>query len=132
MRFDHLGLLSVARTRRRVIRHFPKFPRNLAPNFTHYFSERPEVTSQQRASLKLVCHETSPDKKEALRVSLWRCSFYENTIATSPVPEAYRQNYEVVYWLRHEGDGRTFVARGVAYHEANLYITAEGCGSPLR
>jgi hypothetical protein len=38
MRLDHVSITD--------LRHFRIFPRNLAPDFTHYFSERPEMSSQ--------------------------------------------------------------------------------------
>jgi len=38
MRLDHVALTDLT--------HFRIFPRNLAPDFTHYFSERPEMSSQ--------------------------------------------------------------------------------------
>jgi len=38
MRLDHVSITDLT--------HFRIFPRNLAPDFTHYFSERPEMSSQ--------------------------------------------------------------------------------------
>ena len=38
VRFDHVALTDLT--------HFRIFPRNLAPDFTHYFSERPEMSPQ--------------------------------------------------------------------------------------
>jgi hypothetical protein len=35
MRLDHVSITDLT--------HFRIFPRNLAPDFTHYFSERPEI-----------------------------------------------------------------------------------------
>ncbi len=31
-----------------ALTRFPNFPRNLAPDFTHYMSERPEMTSSKQ------------------------------------------------------------------------------------
>jgi len=42
------------------ITHFRIFPRNLAPDFTHYFSERPEMVSE-------LLHATSRQRKYQLR-----------------------------------------------------------------
>jgi hypothetical protein len=39
-------------TRPPDLTHFRIFPRNLAPDFTHYFSERPEMSSQDESSPK--------------------------------------------------------------------------------
>jgi hypothetical protein len=38
LRLDHVALTDLT--------HFRIFPRNPAPDFTHYFSERPEMSSQ--------------------------------------------------------------------------------------
>jgi hypothetical protein len=38
VRLDHVALTDLT--------HFRIFPRNLAPDFTHYLSERPEMSSQ--------------------------------------------------------------------------------------
>jgi len=44
VRFDHVPLTDST--------HFRIFSRNLAPDFTHYLSERPEMSSQDESSRK--------------------------------------------------------------------------------
>jgi hypothetical protein len=44
VRFDHIALTDLT--------HFRIFPRNLAPDFTHYLSEQPGMSSHDEASKK--------------------------------------------------------------------------------
>jgi hypothetical protein len=39
---------DISENRGSTIQRFPNFPRNLAPDFTHYISERPEMTSSKQ------------------------------------------------------------------------------------
>jgi hypothetical protein len=44
VRLDHVAVTDLT--------HFRIFSRDLAPDFTHYFSKRPEMTSQDESSRK--------------------------------------------------------------------------------
>jgi hypothetical protein len=50
--FEAPGVEPIFLEKNQAIRKFPNFPRNLAPEFTHYLSERPEMSSQDESSPK--------------------------------------------------------------------------------
>ena len=51
-------------------RNFPNFPRNLAPDFTHYLSERPETTSHDEESKKAKTTELKQKETTAMKTKL--------------------------------------------------------------
>jgi hypothetical protein len=64
VRFDPVALTDLT--------HFRIFPRNLAPDFTHYLSEQPEMSSHDEASKKGQNNESKIMKQKRITISYSR------------------------------------------------------------